>query len=163
MFSYFYEDYISHQLLEYITPFLISPVLFLFPSSHLISTFFFFTFANSSNHSPLSIFLRASVSTFLMQFRLAFTLFAKENSSSSSKLLPIFKILGPLIQILSGNTVKTVYRVFLLLLPKRHPHFQVQLLRCLSLLPENLPFFNFNSYHKGLIFPISQRYCIQFP
>lgn len=53
MFSRFYRDYISHQVLEYITPFLISPVLFLFPSSHLISTFFYvckliksFTFVN---------------------------------------------------------------------------------------------------------------------
>lgn len=77
--------------------------------------------------------------------------------------LPIFKILGPLIQILSENAVKAVYHLISLLLPKRLPHFQVQLLKRLSLLPENLLFFTSILTIKGLMFPISQRYCVQFP
>lgn len=73
---------------------------------------FFFTFARSSNHSPLSIFLSAALPTLLMQFLLGFTLLARQKSSSSSKLLPVFKILAPLLQILSESTMKTVYQIF---------------------------------------------------
>lgn len=41
IFSRFDSDYVLHKVLEFITLLLISPVLFLFPSSHLISILFF--------------------------------------------------------------------------------------------------------------------------
>lgn len=78
IFSRFDSDYVLHKGLEFITLLLISPVLFLFPSSHLISILFL-TFESSSNHSPLSIFWRASLSTALMQFLLGFMLLLQRN------------------------------------------------------------------------------------
>lgn len=79
MFSCFYRHYISPQVLEYITSFFISPVLFLFPSSHLISTLFLHLQSHQIIHFFFfSVCLRAPLPAFLMQFRLCFTLFRRK-------------------------------------------------------------------------------------
>lgn len=163
MFSCFYRHYISPQVLEYITSFFISPVLFLFPSSHLISTLFL----HLQSHQIIHFFFffslfEGTVASIPNAIQAVFHTFQKENFSSSFRLLPIFKILGLLIQILSKSTVKQ-FTIFCFCCQKDFLTLEFSYWSVYHHCLKICPFFTSILIINGLMSPISQRYCAELP
>lgn len=161
MFSCFYRHYISPQVLEYITPVLISPVLFLFPSSHLISTLFYICSLIKSFTLFFSLF-EGMVASIPNAIQAVFHTFHKEKFSSSFRLLPIFKILVLLIQILSKSTAKQ-FTIFCFFCQKYSLTLEFSYWSVYHHCLKICPFFTSSLIINGLMSPISQRYCAELP
>jgi len=110
IFSRFDSDYVLHKGLEFITLLLISPVLFLFPSSHLISILFFNIWKLVQSFTFVNLLEGITVNS-TNAIPSGFHAFATEKSSSAAKLLPAFKTRGPLIWMFTESPLPTVSHI----------------------------------------------------
>lgn len=124
----------------------------------------FFTFAVSSNHSLFFFFslFEGTVASIPNAIQAVFHTFQKENFSSSFRLLPIFKILGLLIQILSKSTVKQ-FTIFCFCCQKDFLTLEFSYWSVYHHCLKICPFFTSILIINGLMSPISQRYCAELP